>query len=37
VVVSRWEGRLDHDALNAALHGRAPRIDQLPADAVPAE
>ncbi|SFK50046.1 aerobic C4-dicarboxylate transport protein [Sphingomonas sp. NFR04] len=37
VVVSRWEGRLDHEALDAALHGRALRIDQRPADAVPAE
>ncbi|GAA0670273.1 aerobic C4-dicarboxylate transport protein [Sphingomonas insulae] len=37
VVVSRWEGALDSEQLDAALHGRAPRIDQLPADAVPAE
>ena len=37
VVVSRWEGRLDTEQLNAALHGHAVRIDQLPAHAVPAE
>ena len=37
VVVSRWEGALDAEQLDAALHGRALRIDQLPADAVPAE
>jgi len=37
VVVSRWEGALDREQLDAALHGRALRVDQLPADAVPAE
>ncbi len=37
VVVSRWEGALDSEQLDAALHGRALRVDQLPADAVPAE
>ncbi len=37
VVVSRWEGALDTQQLNAALSGRALRVDQLPADAVPAE
>jgi len=36
VVVSRWEGVLDAEQLNAALHGRAARVDQLPADAVSA-
>ncbi|WP_375249836.1 dicarboxylate/amino acid:cation symporter [Sphingomonas sp.] len=37
VVVSRWEGRLDRDQFNAALAGRAVPVDQMPADAVPAE
>ncbi len=37
VVVSRWEGALDTEQLNAALSGRALRVDQLPADAIPAE
>ncbi|MCP3734734.1 dicarboxylate/amino acid:cation symporter [Sphingomonas sp. RP10(2022)] len=37
VVVSRWEGALDTDRLNAAMRGDVPRVDQLPADAVPAE
>lgn len=37
VVVSRWEGRLDRAQLNAALSGRARPVDELPADAVPAE
>jgi aerobic C4-dicarboxylate transport protein len=37
IVVSRWEGRLDRAQLADALAGRAPRVDQLPADAVPAE
>ncbi|WP_159979619.1 MULTISPECIES: dicarboxylate/amino acid:cation symporter [unclassified Novosphingobium] len=34
VVVSRWEGKLDHDQLDAALSGTA---QALPAHAVPAE
>jgi aerobic C4-dicarboxylate transport protein len=34
IVVSRWEGRLDHDALDAALHGNPL---PLPAHALPAE
>ena len=34
VVVSRWEGRLDRAAFDAALAGRAPRIDQQDADSV---
>ncbi|WP_294260266.1 dicarboxylate/amino acid:cation symporter [uncultured Sphingomonas sp.] len=37
IVVSRWEGRLDREQLNAALSGRARPVDELPADAVPAE
>ncbi|MEH3048456.1 dicarboxylate/amino acid:cation symporter [Sphingomonas adhaesiva] len=37
VVVSRWEGRLDRARFDDALAGRAPRIDQIDADAVPAE
>ncbi len=38
VVVSRWEGKLDHEQFANALAGNpGPRIDQLPADAVPAE
>ncbi|MCE3543336.1 cation:dicarboxylase symporter family transporter, partial [Escherichia coli] len=38
VVVSRWEGVLDDGRLNAALHGQPlPRVDQLGADAIPAE
>ena len=37
VVVSRWEGVLDAEQLDRAMHGRALPIDQLPADAVPAE
>jgi len=38
VVVARWEGKLDTEQLARALSGNAgPRIDQLPADAVPAE
>ncbi|MDR6787690.1 aerobic C4-dicarboxylate transport protein [Sphingomonas sp. BE138] len=38
VVVSRWEGKLDTVQLHDALNGRpGPRIDQLPANAVPAE
>jgi aerobic C4-dicarboxylate transport protein len=34
VVVSRWEGRLDHAALDAALNGHAL---PMPAHALPAE
>ena len=37
IVVSRWEGRLDRTQLEAALSGRAARVDQVAADAVPAE
>jgi aerobic C4-dicarboxylate transport protein len=37
VVVSRWEGRLDRSQFDAAMRGEMPRIDQLPAGAVPAE
>ena len=37
VVVSRWEGVLDREQLDLAMRGRALRVDQLPADAVPAE
>jgi aerobic C4-dicarboxylate transport protein len=37
IVVSRWEGRLDREQLNAALSGRARPVDELPANAVPAE
>ncbi|RIV84133.1 dicarboxylate/amino acid:cation symporter [Aurantiacibacter xanthus] len=37
IVVSRWEGRLDREMLDDALAGRAPRIDELPADRVAAE
>ncbi|MDF2493816.1 MAG: C4-dicarboxylate transporter [Sphingomonas sp.] len=36
IVVARWEGRLDREQLDAALSGRAARVDQQPADAVPA-
>lgn len=36
VVVSRWEGRLDRDALEAALSGRAVPVDERDADAIPA-
>jgi len=36
VVVSRWEGRLDREQFDLALSGRSPRVDQLPADAIPA-
>lgn len=36
VVVSRWEGRLDRDALEAALSGRAVPVDDRDADAIPA-
>jgi aerobic C4-dicarboxylate transport protein len=37
VVVSRWEGRLDREQFDRALSGRSVRIDQMTADAVPAE
>ena len=37
VVVSRWEGALDRDRFDAAMRGEMPRVDQLPADAIPAE
>ena len=37
VVVTRWEGRLDQSRFDAALAGNAPRVDQLPAEAIPAE
>jgi aerobic C4-dicarboxylate transport protein len=36
IVVARWEGRLDHDQLHAALSGRATRVDQQPAEAIAA-
>ena len=29
IVVSRWEGRLDRDRLDAALHGRSAGIDRF--------
>jgi aerobic C4-dicarboxylate transport protein len=37
IVVSRWEGRLDHAQLEAALSGRLPAVENLPAGAVAAE
>ncbi|MBD8547456.1 dicarboxylate/amino acid:cation symporter [Sphingomonas sp. CFBP 8760] len=37
VVVSRWEGALDRDRFDAAMRGEMPRVDQLPAGAIPAE
>jgi aerobic C4-dicarboxylate transport protein len=38
VIVSRWEGKLDREQFDLALAGQAgPRVDQLPADAIPAE
>ena len=37
IVVSRWEGKLDRVALEDALAGRAPRIDQRPVDAIAPE
>ncbi|MET0249495.1 MAG: dicarboxylate/amino acid:cation symporter [Sphingobium sp.] len=37
VVVSRWEGRLDVEQFRLAIAGESPRVDQLPANAVPAE
>jgi len=36
VVVSKWEGVLDHDQLTRALNGEALRVDQQDPDAVPA-
>ena len=33
VVVTLWEGRLDHAQFDAALAGRLPRIDQEPSEA----
>ncbi|TKD50045.1 dicarboxylate/amino acid:cation symporter [Sphingomonas baiyangensis] len=33
LVVARWEGRLDRDRLDAALAGKVPRVDEMPADA----
>ncbi|ONF95771.1 dicarboxylate/amino acid:cation symporter [Sphingomonas jeddahensis] len=36
VVVAKWEGRLDHDQLEAALSGKAARVDQQPAGAIAA-
>ncbi|MEH3038075.1 MAG: dicarboxylate/amino acid:cation symporter [Sphingomonas adhaesiva] len=36
VVVSRWEGKLDRAQFDAALAGRAARVDQRDADAVSA-
>jgi aerobic C4-dicarboxylate transport protein len=36
VVVSKWEGVLDHDQLDRAMRGEAPRVDQVGADAVSA-
>ena len=29
IVVSRWEGRLDRDRLDSALHGRAAGFDRF--------
>jgi len=37
VVVSRWEARLDKEQFRLALAGKSPRVDQMAADAVPAE
>jgi aerobic C4-dicarboxylate transport protein len=37
VVVSRWEGRLDRARFDAAMAGNARPVDELPADAIPAE
>ncbi|NJC32702.1 aerobic C4-dicarboxylate transport protein [Sphingomonas jejuensis] len=37
VVVSRWEGRLDRSQFDLAMAGKMPSVDQLPADAIPAE
>ncbi len=37
VVVSRWEGKLDKDQFDRALAGHSPRVDEMSADAIPAE
>ena len=37
VVVSRWEGVLDHAQLDRAMKGESPRVDQMGVGAVPAE
>ncbi|MEG3174692.1 dicarboxylate/amino acid:cation symporter [Sphingomonas sp. RB3P16] len=37
VVVSRWEGKLDIEQFRRAIAGQSPRVDQMAADAVPAE
>jgi aerobic C4-dicarboxylate transport protein len=37
IVVSRWEGRLDQAQFDLALAGRSPRVEDMPADAIPAE
>ncbi len=37
VVVSRWEGVLDHAQLTRALNGESLRVDQMDPDAVPAD
>jgi aerobic C4-dicarboxylate transport protein len=36
IVVSRWEGRLDREQLEAALAGKLPSVDQMPPEAVEA-
>jgi aerobic C4-dicarboxylate transport protein len=37
IVVSRWEGRLDQAQFDLALAGRSPRVEDMPAAAIPAE
>jgi aerobic C4-dicarboxylate transport protein len=37
VVVSRWEGRLDIEQFRRAIAGQSPHVDDMAADAVPAE
>ncbi|MGY2734509.1 aerobic C4-dicarboxylate transport protein [Sphingomonas sp. UYP23] len=37
VVVSRWEGKLDMEQFRSAIAGRSVRVDEMAADAVPAE
>ncbi|MEN2785055.1 dicarboxylate/amino acid:cation symporter [Sphingomonas qilianensis] len=37
VVVSRWEGRMDMEQFRRAICGQSPRVDEMAADAVPAE